>query len=288
MKNIKVQNKDAGKRIDVFLSENNTDISRSSISKLISSNKVLLNGSATKSSQIISYGDLIIVDYLRKKLKKPIEIPIIYEDDDCIVLNKPAGLLTHSKGTLNPEQTVASFIAPKFKDGAGERAGIVHRLDRATSGIIICAKNKKSQDFLQKQFSTRKVSKCYIAIIEAALNPKEAIIDMPIERNPKKPQTFRVGSNGKSAITRYKVIDERNGFEKVELSPHTGRTHQLRVHLAHLGHPIVGDTLYNGKSANRMFLHAYKLELTLPSMIKKTFIAEEPPDFDHYMAGRTV
>ena len=200
-----------------------------------------------------------------------IELPIIFEDDDCVVINKPVGLLTHSKGAFNPEATVATWLSNRTTDMDGERAGIVHRLDRATSGVMICAKSPEALAWLQKQFSQRKVKKSYIAIIAGQLDPEEAIIDMPIERNPKAPATFRVGNNGKSATTHYKTIESSEHYSLLELKPETGRTHQLRVHLKHLGHPIVGDVLYNGKPGERLFLHAQSLEITLPNRERKVF-----------------
>ena len=129
-------------------------------------------------------------------------------------------------------------------------------------------------------FSLRKVKKSYIAIIEGDLEPKSAIIDMPIERHPAKPKIFRVGNNGKSARTEYETISSGNGLTKLELRPKTGRTHQLRVHLNQLGHPILGDFLYGGKEAARLYLHALTLELTLPNGDRKLFKTELPNEFD--------
>lgn len=283
-KTILVGENDTNKRLDLFLAENTNDLSRSSINKLITSHKVLINDKKAKPSQKIKVNDSIIIDYSNNNalINENLDVPIIYEDDDCIVLNKPAGILTHSKGAFNPEQTIATFIAPMISDNNSDRAGIVHRLDRATSGLIICAKNKKSLDMLSKQFSERKAKKTYIAIVEGHLSPEEAIIDMPIERNPKKPQTFRVGANGKKATTRYKVMSKYNKNEKLTLFPTTGRTHQLRVHLSNLGHPIIGDVLYKGRAADRLYLHAYELELTLPSNKRMKFTSDEPEELKNF------
>ena len=144
---------------------------------------------------------------------------------------------------------------------------------------MICAKTPEALSWLQKQFSQRRVKKSYMALVEGVLKDEEAIIDMPIERNPKKPQVFRVGSNGKSAVTLYKVVKTDGERSLIELKPTTGRTHQLRVHLEHLGHPIVGDTFYGGKPAERLFLHAVSLELTLPNRERKTFKVPVPELF---------
>jgi RluA family pseudouridine synthase len=189
----------------------------------------------------------------------------------------------HSKGAFNPEATVATFLQKYITDMEGERAGIVHRLDRATSGVIICAKTQDALSWLQKQFSQRKVKKTYMAIAMGGFQQKHAIIDMPIERNPKKPQTFRTGVNGKPAITEYEVVDSNKDMNLIKLSPQTGRTHQLRVHLSQLGHPILGDKFYGGPPAKRLFLHAQQLEITLPSRERKVFSSPLPQIFKRTM-----
>jgi 23S rRNA pseudouridine1911/1915/1917 synthase len=145
---------------------------------------------------------------------------------------------------------------------------------------MICAKTPEAMSLLQKQFSLRKTKKVYLAIIKGKLETKEAIIDLPIERNPKKPQTFRVSANGKSAETAYKVLKEAANYSLIELKPTTGRTHQLRVHLKYLNKPIVGDTLYGGEPAERMYLHAKSLEITIPSRERKIFETTMPKSFD--------
>jgi RluA family pseudouridine synthase len=144
---------------------------------------------------------------------------------------------------------------------------------------MIGAKTPEALSWLQKQFSQRKVKKTYMAVVEGQLEPAEAIIDMPIERNPKHPQTFRAGPNGKPAQTEYKAVKYNGSKTLVELRPKTGRTHQLRVHLKQLKHPILGDTLYGGVSANRLYLHALSLEITLPNRQRKVFVAPLPTEF---------
>ena len=165
----------------------------------------------------------------------------------------------------------------------GERAGIVHRLDRGTSGVMIAAKTTEASSWLQKQFAQRRVKKVYVAVVHGSLEPEHAIIEMPIERNPKKPQTFRVGSNGKPAITEYTVVSSTDKLSLLELKPTTGRTHQLRVHLSEVGHPIVGDTFYGGLEGKRLYLHAKSLEITLPNRQRKVFVAPEPVEFDELL-----
>ena len=257
-------------------------ITRSFATKLIKDGRVTVNGVAeTKAGYKLREKDVVVVDYDASTETPPpdIDLPILYEDDDCVVINKPVGLLTHSKGAYNPEATVATWLRSKVNHMEGERAGIVHRLDRATSGVMICAKTPEALSWLQKQFSQRRVKKQYAAVITGHLSPEHAIIDLPIERNPKAPQTFRVGSNGKSATTEYVVLASSDTESLVELRPQTGRTHQLRVHMQYLKTPIVGDPLYDGAPADRLYLHAESLELTLPSRQRKVFTVPKPPEF---------
>jgi 23S rRNA pseudouridine1911/1915/1917 synthase len=269
-------------RLDQYVVAQLPEFSRAFAAKLIEQGHVFVNDQEQlKAGYKLRPSDTVRIDYeVQDRAHIPdITIPILYEDKDCVVIDKPVGLLTHSKGAFNPEPTVASWLSGRLHGMSGERAGIVHRLDRATSGVMICAKTPDALSWLQKQFSQRKVKKTYCAIVEGTLNLPEAIIDMPIERHPKKPQTFRVGSNGKQAVTTYKVLETANGRSMIELTPTTGRTHQLRVHLAHIKHPIVGDTFYQGKTANRLFLHALSLEITLPNKQRKTFTSPLPKDF---------
>lgn len=273
------------KRLDVYVVEQHPSISRAFAAKLIDQGNVLVNNQPSKPGHKLKNSDAISIDYTPEEAARvpKIDLPVLYEDDDCIVINKPVGILTHSKGAFNPEATVSTFVRDRIKGLSGERAGIVHRLDRATSGVIICAKHPAALSFLQKQFAQRKVKKTYEAIITGRLEPAHAIIDMPIERNPKAPATFRVGANGKPSQTEYKVIKSTDRYSQLLLKPQTGRTHQLRVHLSHQGHPIVGDVLYSGEPAERLFLHAYSLEITLPNRERKTFTAPLPKDFNKKM-----
>ena len=270
-------------RLDIYVTNVLTPISRAGASKIIEMGKVLVNGQAErKSGFMLKLTDKVVINYDPDELLKieNIDLPVIYEDDTAVVINKPVGLLSHSKGAFNPEATVATWLAMRAKNMTGDRAGIVHRLDRLTSGVMICAKTDEALKFFQKQFSTRKVKKTYMAIVEGSLKQAEAVIDMPIERNPKKPQTFRAGANGKSALTAYKVIKESDKYSLLELKPTTGRTHQLRVHLSQIGHPILGDVMYGGKAADRMYLHALSLELTLMNKERETFTASLPSAFN--------
>lgn len=280
-------------RLDMYLMEQHPELGRPQIQRLVKDGKVLVNGEPQhKNGYMVKEKTVVSLDYdLNVKVDVPtIELPVLYEDETCVVINKPLGVLTHSKGVFNPEATVASWLSqrPSFafsdaNDEENERQGIVHRLDRATSGVMICAKTPDALRHLQKQFQDRKAKKTYVARISGQITPKEALIDLPIERNPRQPQMFRVGQNGKPSQTSYKVLQtlEQNGsFDSIlELKPTTGRTHQLRVHLNYLKHPIIGDTFYEGRAAERLFLHAHQLEITLPNKRRQTFTAPVPEIF---------
>lgn len=286
-------------RLDMRVIAMYPDLTRSVAAKLIDQGKVTVNGKVIqKAGHKLKPGDEVIAEYNHELMSAipSIDIPIIYEDDDCVVVDKPAGILTHSKGDFNPEATVASWLAQHMvkmgqkplwilekdvESGSpnNPRAGIVHRLDRATSGVLICAKTPAALKHLQKQFSQRKTKKRYIAVTSGHLSLPHVIIDMPIERNPAKPKTFHVSSGGKEAITEVKVLESFDKAELLELKPVTGRTHQLRVHLSHQGHPIVGDTFYQGPEADRLYLHAQSLELTLPNKQRKLFESPVPSSF---------
>ncbi len=275
-------------RLDQNVVEQIPELSRGFAARLIEDGKVTVNGVArTKPGYKLRQGDVVVVDYDIAELEKipDIDLEVLYEDDDCVVINKPIGVLSHSKGTFNPEATVATWLRSQLKGLSGERGGIVHRLDRATSGVMISAKTPEALSWLQKQFATRNVKKTYVAVISGELNPPEAIIDMPIGRNPKAPATFRVDVQGKHAKTSYKTIVTNGKHSLLELKPETGRTHQLRVHLNHLHHPIVGDPLYGGESAERLYLHAKSLEITiLHNHERKVFTAPLPSEFTKYTA----
>lgn len=277
----------SGERVDAFLSQAAPEFSRSYWQKQCEKGLVLINNTPVKASYKVAVGDTVHVTVHDTPDFSGQTLPIVYEDDDVIVLNKPAGILTHAKGVQSEEFSVAEFVRPRTTDGIGtNRPGIVHRLDRGTSGIIIAAKNTEAKRWLQGQFSKRNVKKTYIALVEGHLKEQQAILSLPIERNPKKPQTFRVGANGKPAETAYVVTTRYNNNDLVQLSPHTGRTHQLRVHMHYLGHPIVGDSVYGAESKKlgRMFLHAHTLELTLPNRERKVFTAPLPHELQNYLA----
>ncbi len=197
-----------------------------------------------------------------------IEPEKIYEDENVLVLNKPVGLLSMSKGGYCPEKTLEDFGL------------LVHRLDRDTSGVVILAKNPETQTYLRRQFQDRKAHKAYYAVLSGVPKLSEARLDLPIARDLKKPTTFRVDPRGKQAETFYKVLKSDGAHALVELKPTSGRTHQLRVHMKYLEHPIVGDPIYGAEKGGRLFLHAGALEITLPGGVRKTFEAKIPTEFE--------
>ena len=272
-------------RIDKYLSEMMSDLNRSDIGKLFDKKQIFIGGKPVRGSYKIKFGDKIDVIYnpIEFNPDDQPEIPIIFENSDVIVIDKPSGILSHSKGKENLEPTVETFIHHKITENDYNRAGIVHRLDRATSGIMICAKTKDSYKYLQTQFSQRKAVKTYIAVVEGHFTVKSAIIDLPIMRDQKNQSRFRVDSRGKNAVTKYTVLDENSKYSLIKLEPKTGRTHQLRVHLKYLRHPIVGDTFYEGEPASRLYLHAEKLEIKLPTGEVKTFESKIPAEFAEIM-----
>lgn len=269
------------KRLDTYLYEHYKEISRSRWQKYIKDSRVSINGK-TITTPSYEIDDKAIIDIKlpeEKKFKKE-KLDILYLDDNVIVINKPAGILTHAKGADSDEFTVADFFK-RYSTYALDtnRAGIVHRLDRDTSGVIIGARNNETANLLKKQFAKRLTKKTYIAITTGIPKLEKARIDLPIARNPKKPATFKISSNGKVAITDYKVLKTNENYALIELMPKTGRTHQLRVHLNYINCPILGDKIYGTKKADRMYLHAEKLEITIPNKGRITFEAKLPKEF---------
>lgn len=277
-------------RLDQYVISQQPRLSRAFAVRLIEHGHVLVNGNSEKPGYKLRAADLVTIDFDPASLDviPDIDLPVLYEDDNVVVINKPVGVISHARGRYWDEPSVASFVRNRlhtnsFADAEEEqatRAGIVHRLDRATSGVMICAKNPETLKLLQRQFGDRKVKKQYVAVVTGTPNPTEAIIDMPIGRNPRAPSTFRIDSTGKHATTHYRVLHADNGKSLLELAPQTGRTHQLRVHLAETGHPILGDPLYGGAPMERLYLHAWRLELTLPGGDRRVFEAPVPPEFN--------
>ncbi len=271
----------ARKRADVVLADAFTQYSRAALKKLFDMGNITIDGEPGRPGDKLKIGQVMKAN-LSPLEQEPdvIDLPVIFENEDVIVVDKPAGIISHARGRFWQEASVASFIRDKTKDMVGERAGIVHRLDRATSGVMIAARNQVAQTFLQKEFSDKKVQKEYVALVHGTPDVEEAHIIAALARNPKIPQQFKVDKAGKHAETIYKIVKSNKTVSMIDLHPLTGRTHQLRLHMEHIGHPIIGDILYSDdKNEPRMYLHAHKLTIRLPDDTMHTFEAPLPNDF---------
>ena len=263
-------------RLDKAISKLEEDFSRVFIQKMINEGKILVNGKSEKASYKLHIGDRVTIDEyeVEEVVLKPQKLPldIIYEDDDILVVNKEKGMVVHP-GNGNPDGTLANAVMEKCKDslsgiGGKMRPGIVHRIDKDTSGLVVIAKNDKAHINISKQIQERKVEKTYIALVRGIIKENEATINMPIGRSMQDRKKMAVTKAGKEAITHFKVIKRYNEFTLLEVKIETGRTHQIRVHMAEIGHPIVGDEVYsNGKNPFNIrgqMLHAAKLKLKHP------------------------
>ncbi|HEV7952213.1 MAG TPA: RluA family pseudouridine synthase [Candidatus Saccharimonadales bacterium] len=280
--------KSAKRRLDSELADRHPGTSRSTWQKHIKAGHISVNGEVQLSPKVsVTDSDSIAIDTPDATDYSDHELPIIYLDDNIIVINKPIGVLTHAKGALNDEFTVGEFFRRYSTYNADtNRPGIVHRLDRDTSGIMIGARNEATATMLQKQFADRKTKKTYIAITVGVPKNDAARIDLPIGRNPGAPSTFRVDVKGKSAITDYKVLHATDELAMLELRPYTGRTHQLRVHTRYMNTPILGDRVY-GVVADRLYLHAKQLEITIPVGDRRIFEAPLPPEFEKHFPAES-
>ena len=255
-------------RLDILLVNKYKSYNRSTLQKFIQNGFVTVDGAvAKKPNQKFEEGvklELNVPEDLKNADLKP---EVIYEDENVIVLDKPAGLLSMAKGEYCPEKTLEDYGL------------LVHRLDRDTSGVVILVKNPEVQKFLRKQFQDRKTHKTYYAVVTGRPKLDAARVDLPIARDLKRPTTFRVDPNGKASETYYRVVKSDDKHSLLELKPTTGRTHQLRVHMKYLGHPIIGDVVYGDEKADRLFLHAKSLEITLPGGERRVFEAPLPREF---------
>ena len=265
------------KRVDVYLTELLKNYSRSRIQSLINDNSVLINKKPVKNSYRLKINDLIDISIPEDKpleiLPENIPLNVVYEDEYIIVINKPPGMLTHP-ATGKYINTLVNALLYHCKDSLSGingilRPGIVHRLDKDTSGLIIVAKNDIAHKNIAKQLQNRTMSKYYITIVQGNLKEDSGIIDAPIDRHPIKKNKMAVVKDGKQSLTGWKVLERYNTATLVEARLHTGRTHQLRVHFSYIKHPILGDDLY-GQTKNqkikptRQLLQAYKLSFLHP------------------------
>ncbi len=280
-------------RLDSYLAKELNDLSRSAIQRLISENKVLVNNLNTKSSYKVQLNDIIKVEEpeVQEATLKAQDIPIevIYEDNDIIVVNKPKGMVVHPANG-NPDGTLVNALMAICKDslsgiGGKIRPGIVHRIDKDTSGILIVAKNDKAHINLSEQIKNHEIEKTYIALVRGIVKENEATINMPISRNLKDRKKMSVNRNGKEAITHFKVIKRfiDSNCTLLEVKIETGRTHQIRVHLSQIKYPIIGDETYsNGKNKwniKGQCLHAKSLRFKHPTTGKEMYLEADLPKY---------
>ena len=263
-----------GERLDSFLSDRCAELSRSRIQALIGEGSATIDGNTVKPSTKVRRGQLVElrIPELKPSALEPQRIPlsIVYEDGDLLVVDKPAGMIVHP-APGHPDGTLVNAVLAHCPDlqgiGGTVRPGIVHRLDKDTSGLMVVAKNDRTHRMLSDQLKDRKFTKAYIALTHGRVTPVEAIIDSPLGRSNANRQRMALVEGGREAITRYRVTHHYPAHTLVEIRPSTGRTHQIRVHFASLGHPLVGDATYGKPDSrlNRHFLHATALGFTHPS-----------------------
>ncbi len=288
---------DGGARLDRFLAQQIPDRSRSAIQKLIDSGKVTVNDEPVRASYKVKAGDRILVPLpddhgVPSLTAELIPLDIVYEDSALLVVNKVAGMVVHPAPGHPGGTLVNALLAhcPELADGNDDRPGIVHRLDRETSGLVLVAKNAKIRRALQRQFQERSVQKSYVALLDGHLQPAWGRIEAPIGRDPAHRQRMAVLPGGREAVTEYHVLEQfaqKTGptaglYSLVDAEPHTGRTHQIRVHFSSIGHPVVGDSVYGRRRTRlpvaRQFLHARRLEFSHPVTGQRMILEAPLPD----------
>ncbi len=285
-------NKDlVGLRIDKAVSQKDKELSRATVQRMIEEANILVNNNKTKVAYKISLGDEItIIKEQPKEIElkaEDIPLDIVYEDNDILVVNKQKGLVVHP-GNGNPDGTLVNAIMNKCKDslsgiGGEIRPGIVHRIDKDTSGLLIVAKNDRAHINMSDQIKNHEVKKTYIALVRGKTKENQATIDMPIARSNKDRTKMAVSKNGKNAITHFEVIERFDDYTLLKVDIETGRTHQIRVHLSQIGYPIVGDFVYsNGKNpfgVEGQMLHSYRLEFKHPISGKEMKLEANLPEY---------
>ena len=270
-----VQSLENSKRLDSFLAEQDIFSSRSQVQNLIKKGQIFVNEKIEKGSFLVKNDDeiTVILSDEFSVIIEPENIPleIIFEDDDMLVVNKPKNMLTHPT-TKETSGTLVNALLYKYGyEGLSDingvmRPGIVHRLDRNTSGLLMIAKNNKAHEFISEQIKKKTAIRQYLAVVKGIFDKNEGTIDLPIGRHPTKPEKMAIIENGKPSITHYKVLEQFNGYSYIELTLETGRTHQIRVHMSYSGHPVVNDSLYDKTpfkvKTTEQVLQAYKLKFT--------------------------
>lgn len=283
-----VVNDSNNERIDKYLSIN-TELSRTLISKMIDEEYVLVNNKKTKSNYKVKDGDIISIDESFKVstdiVPEKMDLNIVYEDDDIIIINKPSGMVVHP-GNGNYSGTLVNGLmhyTNNLSDINGEvRPGIVHRIDKDTSGLIMIAKNNKSHEILSEYFQNKTITRTYIALIKGELNTNSATIDAPIGRSENDRKKMAVtAKNSKNAITHLTVLKRYKGYTLVRLKLDTGRTHQIRVHMAYIGHPVYNDPVYTNDKCSDFgqFLHSYSMDFVHPITKEEMHFECELPEY---------
>lgn len=282
---------DLGSRLDKYLADTLPDMSRAMLQGLIEEGHVLVDGVQRKSKFRVTPGQVVSVDIppVEEDEIQPDAIPleVVYEDVDVIVINKPAGMVVHP-APGHPRGTLANALVahvPEIAVGGSHRPGIVHRLDKDTSGLIVAAKTDRGKLTLVDQWADRSVEKTYITLVSGSPDEDEATIDAPIMRDTQNRQRMAVHRNGRDAISHFRVLERFPDATLLEVIIETGRTHQIRVHLAFAGLPVVGDAVYGKPGsdpvpADRQLLHASRLGFGLPDGKRVTFEAPLPADFE--------
>ena len=275
-------------RLDKYICERHPELSRTQVQRLIAEGHITVNGNTTKSGHRLNIGDRLKVVIPptppSKLVPEAMPLNIIYEDDDLLAIDKPAGLAVHP-APGHPSHTLVNAILAHFPHLAdisdSLRPGVVHRLDKDTSGVMLVAKNSLAQVDLSEQFKSHSVAKAYLVLVKGHLTPESGIIEAAIGRDPRNRKRMAVVTGGREARTEYRVVKYIGDYTLLEVSPETGRTHQIRVHLAAIGFPVVGDKVYGVKSPflSRQFMHACRLGFRLPSSDEYVeFKSELPPD----------
>ena len=288
----KIGENNQGGRIDSLIANMQTNLSRSAVQRLIDERNILVNGKQVKESYKVKTGDEIEIKIPEAKPinieAQDIPLEILYEDNDIIIINKPKGMVVHpANGNL--DGTLVNAVMSICKEslsgiGGKIRPGIVHRLDKDTSGAIIIAKNDKAHIKLSEALKKHEIKKTYIALVKGIVKENEATINMPISRSTKDRKKMAVGKNGKEAITHFKVLDRfNNKYTLLQINIETGRTHQIRVHLSYIGYPIIGDEVYsNGKNEwgiKGQCLHAKSLDFIHPTTGRQMHIEAKLPEY---------
>ena len=293
---IPAQPEDAGKRLDVFLRERLPEHTRSRIQDWIKRDQVLVDGVVPRSSYLIRGNEEIeatpVPSLPLRATAEDIALTVLYEDDDLVAIDKPAGMVVHAGAGVHAG-TVVNALLHRFQNlstvGGELRPGIVHRLDRFTSGVLLVAKNDAAHQNLSAQFASRRVRKVYLAMVHGAISAQKVRIDKPIARDPNRRErmTTRL-SEGRAAWSELNVLQRYPRHTYLEVLIGTGRTHQIRVHLSSIGHPVVGDRLYGAPPSDlgRYFLHAHRIEFTQPTTgAPRVVVAPLAPELESWIAN---